>query len=86
MSSPAEYVWAWNQVKVAFCSVGPGLVCAQWAFHLESSAPYTVPPRSNPYKTLDLRPKIAVCLTGMWAFPDLSGTCSLIRLHVNGKV
>ena len=26
-------------VKMAFCSVSPDLVCAGWAFHLESSAP-----------------------------------------------
>ena len=44
--------------------------------------PYTVRPQSKPYETLGLRPKIAVFLTGMWAFPDLSGTRSLICLHI----
>ena len=44
--------------------------------------PYTVRPQSNPYETLGLRPKIALFLTGMWAFPDLSGTRSLICLHI----
>ena len=42
----------------------------------------TVRPQSKPYEMLGLRPEIAVFLSGMWAFPDLSGTCSLICLHI----
>ena len=43
---------------------------------------YMVRPRSRPYETLGLRPKIAVFLGDRWALPDLPGIRSLICLHI----
>ena len=67
-----------GKVKVAFCSVSLGLVCARWASHLEFSAPIWYDNKVNFYSM----PKIAVFLADRWALPDLSGTRSLICLQI----
>ena len=68
-------------IKVACCSVSPSLVCAQWTFHLESSAPIQYDHEVK-LETLCSRPKIAVFLSELWALPDPSGTHDLMCLHI----
>ena len=68
------------QVKGGFCSVSPGLCPMGVSFGVQG--PYMVRPQSEYHKSLCLRPRSAAFLTDGWALPDLTGTCSLICLHV----
>ena len=69
------------QVKMAYCSSSPGLVCARGRF-IRSPAPLYGTTTSKWHERLCLSPKIAVLLSDRWALPDPSGTHSLDCLHV----